>query len=74
MTTPNAEYNALLPQTPGTRHVRHSDHRFEWTREEMRHWLRDNTAGYEMRLRGVGEAHPEYGSPTQLWALSLLEV
>jgi len=72
LTTPNAEYNELFPRTPGTRRLRHPDHRFEWTRDEMRRWLRDTAgvAGYRAALRGVGDAHPEYGCPTQLWLLT----
>lgn len=75
LTTPNAEYNALLPRTPTLRgdNLRHPDHRFEWTRDEMRCWLRDTAgrAGYHCALRGVGEAHPDFGSPTQLWTLAI---
>lgn len=72
LSTPNAEFNVLFPTVPGTSRLRHPEHRFEWTREQMRRWLRDTAraSGYRVALRGVGEAHPEYGSPTQLWTLT----
>lgn len=35
ISTPNAEFNALLPGLTG---FRHHDHKFEWTRAEFRSW------------------------------------
>jgi 2-polyprenyl-3-methyl-5-hydroxy-6-metoxy-1,4-benzoquinol methylase/predicted nucleotidyltransferase len=71
LTTPNAEFNVLFPTMPGTTIMRRPEHRFERTREQMRQWLRDTAcaSGYRVALRGVGESHPECGSPTQLWTL-----
>jgi SAM-dependent methyltransferase len=73
LTSPNADYNPLFPQSPGTTvgNFRHPDHRFEWTREEMRRWLRDHANGYRSALRGIGEPYRDYGSPTQMWVLTL---
>ena len=74
LTTPNAEYNAVYSDSvpPGRPRVRHPDHRFEWTRPEMRRWIATQAApaGYRAALRGIGEAHTEYGPPTQMWVLT----
>lgn len=74
LTTPNAEYNAVFARRAGEGEqvLRHPGHHFEWTREQMRRWLRQTAgeAGYRMALRGIGEAHPDFGSPTQCWTLT----
>jgi 2-polyprenyl-3-methyl-5-hydroxy-6-metoxy-1,4-benzoquinol methylase/predicted nucleotidyltransferase len=74
LTTPNAEYNILFADgdPPGRGSLRHADHRFEWTRDEMRRWVAGHAtpAGYRAALRGIGEAHPEFGAPTQMWTLT----
>ncbi|MDI6102871.1 3' terminal RNA ribose 2'-O-methyltransferase Hen1 [Actinoplanes sp. NEAU-A12] len=65
VTTPNVEYNVHYEGLTG---MRHSDHRFEWTRAEFAAWA-DRVAaeyGYTVTIRGVGESHPETGAPTQL--------
>ena len=67
VTTPNAEYNALFPNlAPGA--FRHPDHRFEWTREQFRTWVKsiENVYGYHAELRDIGEFDEAYGSPTQM--------
>ncbi len=67
LTTPNVEYNRLFSSLP-TGRFRHPDHRFEWTREDFRHWA-DSVAGkfgYAVRFEGIGPADPEVGSPTQM--------
>jgi 3' terminal RNA ribose 2'-O-methyltransferase Hen1 len=65
VTTPNAEYNVRYEGLTG---MRHSDHRFEWTRAEFRDWAGRVAAGhgYDVSFRGVGEPDPELGTPTQL--------
>lgn len=67
VTTPNREYNALF-EGLGEHHLRHPDHRFEWSREEFRHWAEAVAGrhGYEIRFQPVGDEHPEYGAPTQM--------
>ena len=35
MTTPNSEFNVVFPDFEG---FRHTDHKFEWTREEFQSW------------------------------------
>ncbi|MEU4621057.1 3' terminal RNA ribose 2'-O-methyltransferase Hen1 [Actinoplanes sp. NPDC023801] len=65
VTTPNAEYNVHYEGLTG---MRHSDHRFEWTRAEFAAWAGRVAGehGYDVTIRGVGEDHEETGSPTQL--------
>ncbi|WP_418959611.1 3' terminal RNA ribose 2'-O-methyltransferase Hen1 [Streptomyces tritici] len=67
VTTPNVEYNVRWESLPAG-HVRHGDHRFEWTREEFRAWA-DRVAaqhGYHVRYVPVGPDDPEVGPPTQM--------
>lgn len=63
VTTPNREYNAVY----GLETSRHRDHRFEWTRTEFQNWCeRMNLHSiYTITYHGIGEAHSQYGSPTQ---------
>ncbi|MEV4614501.1 3' terminal RNA ribose 2'-O-methyltransferase Hen1 [Kitasatospora sp. NPDC049258] len=67
VTTPNVEYNVRWESLPAG-HVRHSDHRFEWTRAEFAGWAGEvaRKYGYTYSLRPVGPADEEVGSPTQL--------
>jgi 3' terminal RNA ribose 2'-O-methyltransferase Hen1 len=67
VTTPNAEYNALFSNLAPDA-FRHPDHRFEWTREQFRAWVKSIEAGYGYRaeLRDVGRADAVYGPPTQM--------
>uniref|UniRef100_UPI0037E9BCD0 small RNA 2'-O-methyltransferase n=1 Tax=Semicossyphus pulcher TaxID=241346 RepID=UPI0037E9BCD0 len=57
VSTPNSEFNPLLP---GLRGFRHSDHKFEWTRAEFQSWAHKVSSefGYEVEFTGVGEAPP----------------
>ena len=67
LTTPNAEYNVRYEGlAPGA--FRHADHRFEWTRAQFAAWTRrlGERYGYAVELRGVGDDHPDLGTPTQL--------
>ncbi|MFF1692935.1 3' terminal RNA ribose 2'-O-methyltransferase Hen1 [Streptomyces sp. NPDC058257] len=67
VTTPNVEYNVRWETLPAG-HVRHGDHRFEWTREEFRGWARQvaERHGYGVDFVPVGEDDPEVGPPTQM--------
>ncbi|MFJ4850320.1 MULTISPECIES: 3' terminal RNA ribose 2'-O-methyltransferase Hen1 [unclassified Streptomyces] len=67
VTTPNVEYNVRWETLPAG-HVRHADHRFEWTREEFRTWAGEvaRRHGYEVRHVPVGPDDPEVGPPTQM--------
>ncbi|MEV5727909.1 MULTISPECIES: 3' terminal RNA ribose 2'-O-methyltransferase Hen1 [Streptomyces] len=67
VTTPNVEYNVRWESLPAG-HVRHRDHRFEWTREEFRTWAGAvaERHGYDVRYVAVGPDDPEVGPPTQM--------
>ncbi|WP_433372865.1 3' terminal RNA ribose 2'-O-methyltransferase Hen1 [Actinoplanes sp. CA-142083] len=65
VTTPNAEYNVHYEGLTG---MRHSDHRFEWTRAEFQAWSARTAEqyGYTVSFRPVGEEHEVTGAPTQM--------
>ncbi|MGW1951401.1 3' terminal RNA ribose 2'-O-methyltransferase Hen1 [Streptomyces sp. NPDC001920] len=67
VTTPNVEYNVRWESLPAG-HVRHGDHRFEWTREEFRAWAGAvaERHGYGVEFVPVGPDDPEVGPPTQM--------
>ncbi|WP_030763344.1 3' terminal RNA ribose 2'-O-methyltransferase Hen1 [Streptomyces griseus] len=67
VTTPNVEYNVRWETLPAG-HVRHGDHRFEWTRAEFRAWAEGVAGrnGYGVEFAPVGPDDPEVGPPTQL--------
>jgi 3' terminal RNA ribose 2'-O-methyltransferase Hen1 len=67
VTTPNAEYNARWESLPAG-DFRHSDHRFEWSREQFAAWG-DRVAerhGYSVRYAPIGDEDVEVGAPTQM--------
>jgi 3' terminal RNA ribose 2'-O-methyltransferase Hen1 len=67
LTTPNREYNVTW-ENVGPEKLRHSDHRFEWTRAEFRTWA-DRVAathGYAVRYLAVGPEDPALGPPSQM--------
>ncbi|WP_371668642.1 3' terminal RNA ribose 2'-O-methyltransferase Hen1 [Streptomyces sp. NBC_00289] len=72
VTTPNVEYNVRWESLPAG-HVRHGDHRFEWTREEFGGWARAvaERHGYDVEFVPVGPDDPEVGPPTQMAVFSL---
>ena len=67
ITTPNAEYNKRFENyTAGQ--MRHTDHRFEWTRAEFKQWG-DRIAeqyNYEVTYKPIGEEDAEVGALTQM--------
>jgi 3' terminal RNA ribose 2'-O-methyltransferase Hen1 len=67
VTTPNIEYNVRYDGLAGG-HLRHDDHRFEWTRAQFAAWAARvaDGYGYAVDLRPVGDLDAEVGSPTQL--------
>lgn len=67
VTTPNVEYNVRWETLPAG-HVRHGDHRFEWTRAEFRAWAAKAAGrhGYAVEFTAVGDDDPEVGPPTQM--------
>ncbi|MFI8165267.1 3' terminal RNA ribose 2'-O-methyltransferase Hen1 [Streptomyces sp. NPDC085931] len=72
VTTPNAEYNVRWETLPAG-HLRHGDHRFEWTRAEFRAWAQAvaERHGYTVAYEPVGPDDPEVGPPTQLALFTL---
>lgn len=56
ITTPNAEFNVVFKMKPNQ--MRHTDHKFEWTRAQFQHWCDLNASkyGYNVTYSGVGDA------------------
>ena len=71
VTTPNREYNAKFEGLAAGA-FRHSDHRFEWTREEFAEWCArvGKRCGYEATLTGIGDDDLEFGAPSQMAAVT----
>jgi 3' terminal RNA ribose 2'-O-methyltransferase Hen1 len=67
LTTPNVEYNPRFETLPPGS-LRHRDHRFEWTRAELRGWAGDvaRRNGYRVDHRPIGPEDPDVGPPTQM--------
>ena len=67
VTTPNVEYNVNYPLLSAGR-LRHTDHRFEWTRAEFELWGQRvaGNFGYAVRFLPIGEIDPALGAPTQM--------
>ena len=67
LTTPNAEYNEMWETLPAGK-FRHSDHRFEWTRDEFQSWSTGigDRFGYLVRFVPVGPEDDKLGPPTQM--------
>jgi 3' terminal RNA ribose 2'-O-methyltransferase Hen1 len=72
ITTPNREYNVLFPTLPPGK-LRHSDHRFEWTRGEFTNWAESMSGrfGYEVRFEPIGPVDEQQGAPSQMAIFSL---
>lgn len=70
VTTPNVEHNARYGLDEG--HLRHHDHRFEWTRADFRAWATGaaDAYGYDVAFDGIGDDDPDVGPPTQLAVLT----
>ena len=67
VSTPNVEYNVRY-EALAHGHLRHRDHRFEWSRAEFAGWAGAvaDTYGYQVRFEPIGEVDEEVGAPTQL--------
>lgn len=72
LTTPNREYNIKWETLPAGK-FRHTDHRFEWTRQEFQDWASGVAArfGYSVRFLPVGPEDEVVGSPTQMAVFEL---
>ena len=73
VTTPNADYNALLGIPPGS--FRHPDHRFEWGRPKFRRWAEGvaDRNGYRVTCSDLGDHHPVHGGASQMSVFALAE-
>ncbi len=73
VTTPNVEYNVRWESLPAG-HVRHGDHRFEWSRAEFAAWARGvaERHDYAVEFGPVGPDDPEVGPPTQMAVFTLI--
>ncbi|XP_074008661.1 small RNA 2'-O-methyltransferase [Numenius arquata] len=58
ISTPNSEFNPLLP---GVTLFRHSDHKFEWTRAEFQSWALETARHYDYSVEFTGVGHPPKG-------------
>ena len=67
LTTPNAEYNELF-ETMDAGTMRHTDHRFEWTRNEFRDWANRvaNRYHYSVTFEAIGDEDEKVGPPSQM--------
>ncbi len=67
LTTPNAEYNVLY-ENMGENALRHSDHRFEWTRKQFENWAKKvaKNNNYKVEFLPVGEEDSIVGAPSQM--------
>ncbi|MDF1695508.1 MAG: 3' terminal RNA ribose 2'-O-methyltransferase Hen1 [Saprospiraceae bacterium] len=67
VTTPNGEYNIKYEQLMDGG-MRHTDHRFEWTRNEFENW--SNQVGekhnYQVQFFPIGEVDENVGAPSQM--------
>ncbi len=67
LTTPNAEYNINYERMQPDS-LRHSDHRFEWTRKQFQDWANGicKRFGYSVEFSDIGEQDESHGAPTQM--------
>jgi 3' terminal RNA ribose 2'-O-methyltransferase Hen1 len=74
ITTPNREYNVRWESLPAGK-LRHSDHRFEWTRAEGRAWAERVAAthGYRCTWSDLGPVDDALGGPSQLLVFDRME-
>lgn len=72
VTTPNVEYNGTLSGLANGQ-LRHSDHRFEWTRAQFAEWTEavGKEHGYSVRISGIGDPDDALGPPTQMALFTL---
>ena len=72
LTTPNREYNTKYGSIDDG-NLRHSDHRFEWTREEFHTWAARAAEkyGYTVRFSEIGDSDEALGAPTQMGVFTI---
>jgi 3' terminal RNA ribose 2'-O-methyltransferase Hen1 len=72
LTTPNKEYNVNY-NSMNEDGLRHSDHRFEWTRPQFRGWALKiaEKYGYTVQFSEIGDADETHGAATQMGVFTL---
>lgn len=67
LTTPNGEYNVLFENMEADT-MRHTDHRFEWTRSEFEFWSKRvaEKNNYRVQFFPIGEEDEKVGAPSQM--------
>lgn len=67
LTTPNGEYNVLFENMEAET-MRHTDHRFEWTRNEFETWAKQvaKTNNYTVQFLPIGGEDEKVGAPSQM--------
>jgi len=67
LTTPNEEYNVLFENMEAGI-MRHTDHRFEWSRTEFETWAKQvaETNNYNVQFLPIGEEDKKVGVPSQM--------
>lgn len=67
LTTPNGEYNVLFENMEADT-MRHTDHRFEWSRTEFETWAKKvaETNNYNVQFLPIGEEDEKVGAPSQM--------
>ncbi|MEZ6141737.1 MAG: 3' terminal RNA ribose 2'-O-methyltransferase Hen1 [Zavarzinella sp.] len=75
ITTPNREYNQLYQQLPEGK-LRHTDHRFEWTRGEFEQWVNrvSEQFGYTSEIHPIGPEDERVGAPSQMAIFTRLKI
>ncbi|NWH47291.1 HENMT methyltransferase, partial [Fregata magnificens] len=58
ISTPNSEFNPLLP---GVTLFRHPDHKFEWNRAQFQSWALETARRYDYSVEFTGVGHPPTG-------------
>ncbi|MEM9541044.1 MAG: 3' terminal RNA ribose 2'-O-methyltransferase Hen1, partial [Cyanobacteria bacterium P01_E01_bin.42] len=71
ITTPNAEYNVLF-ENMKMGSMRHSDHRFEWMRNEFENWAKSicDRYHYQVEFLPIGQEVENIGAPSQMGIFS----
>ena len=67
LTTPNGEYNVMYENMEENA-MRHTDHRFEWTRKQFEKWANivAKNNNYKMEFLPIGEEDSKVGAPSQM--------
>ncbi|XP_040467136.1 small RNA 2'-O-methyltransferase [Falco naumanni] len=58
ISTPNSEFNSLLP---GVMLFRHPDHKFEWNQVQFQSWALETARCYDYSVEFTGVGHPPTG-------------